>query len=134
MKPVLSRLILSSLLLSLLGLVSCQETRQLLPRQILEPVANLGQPQVMPIAELANPVDSVESIYIEGIVRDRAPFIDSGAYQLQDQTGQVWVVTSDPLPQSGQKLTIQAKIKSKSISLHEQLSLEVYLQEVQRLP
>lgn len=105
----------TSLFLSLLGLVACAS-------------------KFTPIAEVKRQQPHQDTIYVEGIVRDRAPLLKRGAYELQDETGTIWVITKQPLPESGQAMTVQAKIKSKSIVLHKQLSQEVYLQEVQRLP
>jgi len=112
---VSSRLILIGLFISLLGLVACES-------------------KFTPIAEAKRRSTSQNAIYVEGIVRDRVPLLKRGAYQLQDKTGTIWVITQQSLPESGQALKIQAKIKSKSIVLHKQLSQKVYLQEVERQP
>lgn len=110
-----SRFLLIGSLVSLLGLVACES-------------------KFTPLAEVKRQQSHQDEIYVEGIVRDRVPLLKRGAYQLQDETGTIWVITQQSLPESGQAVTIQAKIKSKSIVLHKQLSQEVYLQEVQRLP
>ncbi|AFZ44743.1 nucleic acid binding OB-fold tRNA/helicase-type [Halothece sp. PCC 7418] len=89
-------------------------------------------PLPTPIAELDRKMGT--SVYVQGIVRDRAPLLNQTAYQLQDDTGQIWVITTDSAPESGQTVTIQAKIKSTSIVLHQQRAQELYLQEVQTLP
>lgn len=114
MVSVSSRLILSCLLVSLLALAGCPS-------------------KVTPIVQLKRQQAGKDTIYVEGRVRDRAPLLNRAAYQLQDETGNIWVLTHQPLPESGQVLTIQAKIKTKSMVLNKQLSQEVYLQEVQRL-
>jgi len=112
---VLFRLIFKGLLLTLLGLGGCH-------------------PKITSIATLDQQKEANSLVYIQGTVRDRAPLIKQTAYQLQDQTGKVWVITTKLPPESGQTITIQAKIKSKSIVLQQQQSQELYLQEVRQLP
>jgi len=124
-KPVLSRLIVSGLLLGFLGLASCQSNPSS-EEQL--------QLTITPIGDLNAQTTGLASVYVRGTVRDRAPLLNSTAYQIQDNTGQVWVVTNNSPPESGQTLTIQAKIKSKSIVLQQQHSEEVYLQELRQLP
>jgi len=112
---VLFRLIFKGLLLTLLGLGGCH-------------------PKITSIATLDQQKEANSLVYVQGTVRDRAPLIKQTAYQLQDQTGKVWVMTTKLPPESGQTITIQAKIKSKSIVLQQQQSQELYLQEVRQLP
>lgn len=86
--------------------------------------------EITPIAQLSAQTDRLEqSVLVEGIVRDRAPFLNNAAYQLQDESGEIWVLTNNPLPESGQAVTIEAEIKVKSIVLNHQEFEEVYLQE-----
>ncbi|MDR9402549.1 MAG: DNA-binding protein [Halothece sp. Uz-M2-17] len=113
---MLSRCLVGSLVFSLLSLASCQST----------------SPEVIAIAALDSKIEA--SVYVQGTVRDRAPLLNQTAYQLQDNTGKIWVITNNLAPESGQTITIQAKIKSKSMVLHQQRAQELYLQEVQRLP
>lgn len=118
MKPILFPFIHSSLILALLGLVACQEK----------------PPEITSIAALPQPGGTEKIVSVRGTVRDRAPLLKQTAYQLQDDTGEIWVITSDSAPESGQTVTIQAKIKSKSFVLHQQRSQELYLQQVQQFP
>jgi len=117
-KPILFPFIHSSLILALLGLMACQEQA----------------PAITPIAALQGQSETDTVVSVQGTVRDRAPLLKQTAYQLQDDTGEIWVITSDSAPESGQTVTIQAKIKSKSFVLHQQRSQELYLQQVQQFP
>lgn len=114
MASVSSRLILSGLLVSLVALAGCQS-------------------KITPIVQLKRQPAGKDTIYVQGKVRDRAPLLNRAAYQLQDETGKIWVLTHQPLPKSGQVLTIQAKIKTKSMVLNKQRSQQLYLKEMQRL-
>jgi len=112
---VFSRLIFKGLLLTLVGVAGCQ-------------------PQITPIVKLNRQAQVNSVVYVQGTVRDRAPLLNQTAYQLQDETGKIWVITSHSAPESGQTVMIQAKIKSKLIVLHQQGAQELYLQEVQQFP
>ncbi|MDJ0730640.1 MAG: DNA-binding protein [Crocosphaera sp.] len=98
----------------------------------------LAQPSVTPIGELSSqPSTETPSeepiIYLEGKVVDRAPFMGSGSYQLQDQTGTVWVLTNGPLPQTGETVQITGKVTYQSISVGGQDVGELYILEVEKL-
>ena len=113
MKLISSHLIVSSFCLIGFGLTGCDPLME-----------------VTPIAQLSAQSDRLgQSVLVEGVVRDRAPFLKNAAYQLEDESGEIWVLTNNPLPESGQAVTIEAKIKVKSIVLNNQDYQEVYLQE-----
>ncbi|MFP4134653.1 MAG: DNA-binding protein [Halothece sp.] len=113
MKFISSQLIVSSCCLISFGLVGCDPSME-----------------VTPIAQLSAQSDRLEqSVLVEGVVRDRAPFLKNAAYQLQDDSGNIWVFTNNQLPESGQAVTIKAIIKAKSIVINNQEVQEVYLQE-----
>ncbi len=75
-------------------------------------------------------------VYVKGTVESHAPFVGAGAYQLQDNTGNVWVFTTDPLPPLGQEMLVRGQVKHESINLQELPGEDiggVYLKEVERL-
>ncbi|EAZ91163.1 DNA-binding protein [Crocosphaera chwakensis] len=98
----------------------------------------LAQPSITPIGELS-PQSSTERtseediIYLEGKVVDSAPFMESGSYQLEDQTGTVWVLTNGPLPQTGDRVQITGKVTYQSIPIDGQDVGELYILEVEKL-
>ncbi|MBE9144141.1 hypothetical protein [Planktothrix mougeotii] len=74
-------------------------------------------------------------VYLRGKVQSHAPFLGAGAYQLQDNTGSIWVFTTQPLPPLNQDLLIQGKVEYKSILLKDMKGKdigEVYLKEIKR--
>ena len=88
------------------------------------------------------PVENLEKrkaeakVYVKGIVESHAPFIDAGAYQLQDNTGNVWVFTTESLPELGQEMLVRGKVSYESITLKELQGQDVggvYLRELERI-
>ena len=94
----------------------------------------LAQPPVTPIRELVEQEKTEDStIYLQGTVIDRAPFLENGSYQLQDETGTIWVLTNGVLPQPGDQIMIKGEIEYQSIDLDGQDLGELYIVEVEQL-
>ncbi|WP_017661985.1 hypothetical protein [Baaleninema simplex] len=88
---------------------------------------------ITPIAELERFGENTEAI-VRGTTVDRAPFVDGGAYQLQDETGTVWVVSDDTLPELGQPLQVTGQFVERSIPINGVDYGEAYLEEIDRQP
>ncbi|XZO02017.1 MAG: DNA-binding protein [Microcoleus sp.] len=74
-------------------------------------------------------------VYLQGKVENRAPFVGNAAYQLQDASGSIWVLTKQALPQLGDEIMLKGQVRYKSIKLKglaEDLG-EVYIEEVELL-
>ena len=79
-------------------------------------------------------VDS--EVYLRGKVENRAPFVGNAAYQLQDGTGTIWVLTNQALPQLGDEVLLKGEVRYKSITLKELAGKdlgEVYVEEIEQL-
>jgi len=79
-------------------------------------------------------VDS--EVYLRGKVENRAPFVGNAAYQLQDGTGTIWVLTNQALPQLGDEVLLKGEVRYKSITLKELAGKdlgEVYVEELEQL-
>lgn len=70
---------------------------------------------------------------LQGKVVRQAPFLQGGAYLLQDKTGQIWVVTKRILPQTGADILLQGGQEYKQIAIGNRKAGEVYVQELERL-
>ena len=75
-----------------------------------------------------------KTIYITGKVAHLAPFIDRAAYQIEDSTGRIWVVTQKKAPALGQIITIKGKIEYQSLPFAERELGDFYLIELEQLP
>jgi len=108
-------------------------SRKLLPfLPILSIVSGCGVGvNVTPISELTNTRENTEVI-LHGTAIDLVPFLDSGAYQLQDETGTVWVVSPTDLPTSGESLQITGILVDRSIPINGVDYGEIYIEEIDR--
>lgn len=74
-----------------------------------------------------------KTVYVTGNVVHLAPFVDNAAYQLEDATGKVWVVTPHVNPKLGQQITIKGRIEYQSLPFAEQELGDLYLVELEHL-
>lgn len=93
----------------------------------------LSNPSVTFISDLQKYQGESNIVELKGTVSDRAPFLGSGAYLLQDTTGAVWVMTDKAIPKRGDKVAIRGEVKHQSIAIAGQTSQELYILEVMQL-
>lgn len=84
------------------------------------------------VVEAVSPQKVGKTVYLSGKVVHLAPFLGNGAYQLEDGTGKIWVVTTQTLPQKNQQINLKGKIAFQSLPLAEQELGEFYLVELER--
>lgn len=85
------------------------------------------------IAELGQ-ISNQSNVTLKGIVVNVAPFLEGGAYQLQDATGTVWVRTEKPLPPKGSSLAVKGELQYEAIFVGTQQLGESYLLELSQEP
>ncbi|HIK40873.1 hypothetical protein [Thermoleptolyngbya sp. M55_K2018_002] len=66
-------------------------------------------------------------VRVSGVVGDRAPLVDALLYELQDNTGSIWVLSPDSTVQSGERRTVQGRLMFESIVIDGDEQGEVYL-------
>ncbi len=71
-------------------------------------------------------------VYLQGQVATRAPFLEAGAYKLQDATGTIWVITNQ-VPNVGDEVLIKGQLQFQSVLVNGQELGEVYLQQEEQL-
>ena len=74
-----------------------------------------------------------KTVQVTGKVTELAPLIRSAGYQLQDDTGSIWVITSNSLPILETKITIKATVQTQDMTLADKKFDELYLIELQKL-
>jgi hypothetical protein len=89
------------------------------------------QPSPINIINVENQ-KSGKVIYLTGRVTHLAPFVGNAAYQLQDDTGSIWVVTQTA-PKLNSTINIKGKIQYQSLPLAETELGDFYIIELQQL-
>lgn len=74
-------------------------------------------------------VSNQRTVNVQGIVVNVAPFLEGGAYQIQDKTGRVWVKTDRQLPKKGTVLSIRGEVAFEAIFIGPEKLGESYLVE-----
>jgi hypothetical protein len=78
-------------------------------------VPYLGDPPVTSIEQLNNKPKGA-LVYLRGVVKDAAPFVNGGAYLLKDESGSIWIRTGSPrLPKTGMEIVIQGQIEFQAV-------------------
>ena len=62
-----------------------------------------------------------------------ADFLDRAAYQIEDATGKIWVVTTQKPPEFGQLLSIKGKLEYQSLMFAEQELGDFYVIELEQM-
>jgi hypothetical protein len=75
--------------------------------------------------EIPKSIDS--NVYLQGKVSDRSPFLEGGAYQLDDRTGKIWITTTTKLPSVGKEVAIEGKVHYQSIPIENREWGELYI-------
>jgi hypothetical protein len=73
------------------------------------------------------------TLYLQGQVATRAPFLEAGAYKLQDATGAIWVISKQTVPNVGDEVVIKGQLQFKSVPVNGQELGEVFVQQEEEL-
>lgn len=117
----------SCILLLVGGLIGCSALADL---GIAVPY--LGDPPLSSVNELTGKKRGA-IVYLQGIVRGYAPFLNGGAYPLQDKTGTIWIRTDSKPPEPGKEVVIKGKLDYQSIPVQSQELGEFYVVELEQL-
>jgi hypothetical protein len=113
-----------SILLSI-GLFGCGSLNNL--------KAVFSNASVTPIARLEQQKEGANVVYLQGLVGDRVPLLGSAAYQLKDQTGEVWVIAKKALPATGERVSLKGEIKYMPVEMGKEVSQDLYVVELERM-
>lgn len=81
------------------------------------------------IAKL-NEISNQRTVNLQGIVVNVAPFLEGGAYQIQDKTGKVWIKTDGELPKKGAVVTVKGEVAYEAIFIGPEKLGESYVIEI----
>jgi hypothetical protein len=105
-----------------LGFVLRDRLRQLPGLAWLKPI--------VPLAEVGQHRQSIA--LLQGQVDQHLPLVGQTLYQLTDNSGRLWVITTEPPPPLGAQVTLRATIHYKSILMRGQDIGEYYAEELER--
>lgn len=92
---------------------------------------------VSQIGELEPTRDQDQTVYVRGTVAALVPLVDWLAYQVQDSSGSIWVLTNQQNIQLADQVLIEGKLRYHSIPVAEQDFGEAYVEEhrqIERIP
>jgi hypothetical protein len=87
---------------------------------------------VVAIASLSTTA-SGQAIQIQGKVSQSAPFVEGGAYEVEDQTGKIWVITDKQLPAKGADVLVEGQLNFHDLALGSNNFGELFITEDQAL-
>jgi hypothetical protein len=74
-----------------------------------------------------------DTVVVRGQVNARAPLVDAQLYQLQDASGEIWVLSTDTTVQLGDQLTIRGQVAYAQVETPGASPGQLYLQELEQL-
>lgn len=92
---------------------------------------------VSQISDIEPTRDQDTTVYVRGKVAALVPLVDWQAYQVQDSTGTIWVLTNQQNIQLEDQVLIEGKLRYHSIPLAGQDFGEAYVEEqrqIERVP
>ncbi|ERN42271.1 hypothetical protein KR51_00010450 [Rubidibacter lacunae KORDI 51-2] len=90
-------------------------------------------PLAQEIAKIPELMATSRAMWLDGTVSARAPFLDGGAYQLQDDSGTIWVfVETASLPNVGDRVRLLGEATRAQIELNARDWGEVFVRERER--
>jgi hypothetical protein len=86
---------------------------------------------VLPLGEVGR--QGQGTVYLQGQVDRHLSLVGQSLYQLQDSSGQIWVLSPQAPPPPGTQVTIRARLHYESILMADQEVGEHYAEELDRL-
>lgn len=126
--PIDKMIWLALTLLLLGGMVGCS--------QIIESTTTFTR-QTTKIEAIAQQSKVGAKVYLQGTVANRAQFLGAGAYQLEDETGAMWIFTTEPLPTIGEEMLVRGQVNYEQITVENTPGLDIgdfYIKELERIP
>ena len=95
-------------------------------------ISTLDQPSITSIAEIRRNWKDYTTVSLKGKVGKHIPFLESSAYEIEDSTGRIWVLTTKPIPKPQREVWVEGKPQFMSIPIAGQELGEIYIQELKR--
>lgn len=116
-----------SLVISLVSCGSSVNPGTLSPAEQILSVLDLGGVTKVKDIEQKSPHFSV---HVKGKITAIAPFASGlRAFEVQDETGRIWIVTKEKVPSKGSAVVVKGTVRHKKISIAGQDQSTVYLEQ-----
>ena len=94
------------------------------------PVADIVAPSGTP--STSTDVTEAEPVYVQGQVVAVVPLVESSLYQVQDETGLIWVLTTAIAPELGDRVKVKGTVAFESVPIAGEELGEHYIAELAR--
>ncbi|AFY33093.1 hypothetical protein [Calothrix sp. PCC 7507] len=84
---------------------------------------------ITPIRDIKPGKDDSATVYVQGKVERQVPLMQRWAYQINDSSGKIWVVTNQTDLAEGKDMVVKGKVRYKSIPLAGKEFGEIYVEE-----
>lgn len=117
--------------LALVGLSACNQLAQSAAEgENIPVVAPVKTEQINSVQQASQP-DKV--VNLKGKIVKKVPLMEGIAYELQDSTGSIWVVTNETKLKQGDEVTIRGKLRYQSIPVNGKDQGTVYIEQQKQL-
>ena len=90
----------------------------------------ISSSDIIPISEIREDSDNPQKVVkIKGKISKIVPLVASFAYQVEDNTGKIWVVTKNQPPQVNQEIVVQGILQYQDITIGEEDFGDFYVLE-----
>nr|WP_290223244.1 hypothetical protein [Trichocoleus desertorum] len=72
-------------------------------------------------------------VHIQGKVVRQVPLVQKQAYEIQDRTGSIWIVTQKQAPKSGEAVLVKGRVRYQQIPSGNKSLGEIYIEEQTKL-
>jgi len=86
-----------------------------------------------PIAGLEKEANADALIVLKGKIGNRVPLAGETAYELQDDTGIIWVISKPPVPNEGDVVVIRGKRRYQTMRLQGKTQKMPYIEQQEQL-
>ncbi|PSB28457.1 hypothetical protein [Stenomitos frigidus] len=112
-------------------IIGCAPLSGSKPDSVMQPVGFAIDASTIATVKQTSQMNAI--VQIKGRVSNRAPLLGKTAYELQDPTGSIWVLTTDPIPTIGDEIVLKGKLLYRSIQLNGKEQGSLYIEQQQQL-
>lgn len=85
--------------------------------------------KIINVSQMQKDTEKPRKVKINGEVKQIVPLLESIAYQVEDKTGSIWVISENKPPQMGNQIIVKGTLQHQSIPIGEEDLGEYYIIE-----